>query len=67
MYGEKIKDYLDEKGIKYGFVATGVGMPVNTFSAILNEKRKITVEEYFAICSVLEVDPNFFADRVKTK
>lgn len=64
MYGEKIKTYLDDNGIKYTFVATEAGIPLNTLSAMLNCKRKITVEEYFKICFVLNVDANYFAQKV---
>jgi len=65
MYGEIIKNYLDENGIKYSFVAQEAGIPTNIFSAMLNLKRKITVEEYFNICLVLKVDANYFAEKVK--
>lgn len=65
MYGEKIKAYLDEKGIKYTFVANEAGIPLNTLSAMLNCKRKISVEEYFTICIVLNVDANYFANKVQ--
>jgi len=59
--GKLIKKHLDENGIKYSFVANEAGMPLNIFSAMLNEKRKITAEEYFIICAVLKVDANYFA------
>lgn len=59
-YGGKIKKYLDDNGIKYSFVAEKAGMPLHMFSAILNGRRKITVEEYFNICTVLRRDVNYF-------
>lgn len=61
MLGTVIKNHLDEKGIKYSFVANEIRMPLNVFSAMLNEKRKITAEEYFSICSALGVDAGYFA------
>ena len=64
MYGEKIKQYLNENGIKYIYISAETGISMSTLSAMLNCKRKITVEEYFIICSVLEVDANYFAERV---
>jgi transcriptional regulator with XRE-family HTH domain len=64
MYGEQIKNFLDENGIKYSFVASEAGISNNIFSAMLNGKRKITVEEYFSICHALKVDANYFAEKV---
>jgi len=64
MAGQLIKKYLDENGIKYSFIANEAGIPINIFSAMLNNKRKITVEEYFTICFALKVDVNFFAEKI---
>ena len=50
MIGTQIKNYIYGAGLKYGPVAEKAGIPLNVFSAIINNKRKITVEEYFAIC-----------------
>ncbi len=44
MYGEEIKEYLDENGIKYNFIAQETGISVKTLNAILNLKRKLTVD-----------------------
>ena len=65
MYGESIKKYLDENGIKYSFVANEAKIPLNVFSTMINCKRRITAEEYIKICSVLKLDPNYFAEKVK--
>jgi plasmid maintenance system antidote protein VapI len=64
MIGSIIKKHLDEDGIKYSFVAKEAQIPINVFSAMINEKRKITAEEYFKICKVLKVDANYFANKV---
>lgn len=64
MYGEKIKQYLDDNGIKYNFIANEIGMPINVFSALINDKRKITVDEYFGICFALKLDANYFAKKI---
>lgn len=53
--GRRIKAYMDEKGIKYSFVAEKINMPMNVLSPILNGKRKIEAEEYFKICRALDV------------
>jgi len=60
MVGNRVKCYLDERGIKHTFVSEAIGLPANVFSNMLNEKRKITAEEYFEICKVLGVNANEF-------
>jgi len=61
MLGALIKNYLDKNGIKYSYVASEIGLPSTIFSAMLNGKRKIVAEEYFSICTALNVDTNYFA------
>lgn len=60
MIGAMIKEYISGLGLKFGAVAERAGIPFNTFSAMLNGKRKITVEEFFSICQALGVEPNTF-------
>ena len=60
MLGVLIKKFLDENGIKYSFVANGANIPVNSFSSMINGKRKMTAEEYVRICQVLQVDFDYF-------
>lgn len=60
MLGERIKNYLSEVGLKHIAVAEKAGFSLNTFSAMLNGKRKITAEEYFVICKVLNVPLDTF-------
>ena len=45
MVGLKIKEYLDEKGIKYSYLSKKSGIPMNLLSPTLNGKRKLSVEE----------------------
>ena len=54
MIGIKVKQYLDENGIKYSFLSEKIGIPMNVLSPLLNGKRKMSVEEYFLICNALE-------------
>ncbi|MBC8532161.1 helix-turn-helix transcriptional regulator [Gehongia tenuis] len=63
MVGAAIKAYLDNEGIKYSALAKRTEMPLNTLSAMLNCKRKMTAEEYFRICSALGVDAGYFVDK----
>ena len=60
MIGIKVKEYLDENGIKYSYLSEKIGMPMNTLSLVLNGKRKMSVEEYFTICEALELPVNTF-------
>ncbi len=55
MLGLKIREYIAESGMKLGAVAEKAEIPMNTFSAMMNGKRKITAEEYFRICRILGV------------
>lgn len=60
MIGIKVKRYLDENGIKYSFLSEKIGMPMNVLSPLLSGKRKMSVEEYFAICEALGVPVDTF-------
>ena len=55
MLGFRIKEYITQSGLKFGVIADRAGIPLNTFSAMINGKRKITAEEYFSICNALGV------------
>ena len=38
MIGIKVKQYLDENGIKYSFLSEKIGIPMNVLSPLLNGK-----------------------------
>lgn len=61
MLGNAIKSYILASGLKIVAIADKSDIPANTFSAILNGKRKITAEEYFSICEALNVPLEKFA------
>lgn len=61
MLGNKIKNYLDQNGIKYSYVSSKTGIPMNILSPMLNEKREIKAVEYFAICNALHIPLESFA------
>lgn len=63
MLGCRIKEYINRMGLKLGAVAERAGIPLNTFSAMMNGKRKITAEEYFSICNALNVPLDEFYQR----
>lgn len=60
MIGLKVKQYLDENGIKYSFLSEKIGVPMNVLSPLLNGKRKMSVEEYFTICDALGLPVDTF-------
>lgn len=60
MLGLRIREYILENGLKLGYVADAVNIPMNVFSAMMNGKRKITAEEYFMICKALGVPLEMF-------
>ena len=64
MCGRQIKAYLDENGIKQSFLAEETKIPRSILNAMLNGKRKITVEEYFEICNALRLNANYFAEKM---
>ena len=62
MVGSRIRNYLDENGIKRTFLAQRVGMSDSALSDALNEKRKIYAEEYYLICKALNVPMSKFVE-----
>ncbi len=64
MLGRQIKIYLFSKGISQTYIAAKTGIPNPILSAMLNGRRKIKAEEYFAICKALEVSVEKFVEEV---
>ena len=59
---EKVRQYIDEHGIRQSFVAKKCGIPVTTFNAIMNGHRKMYAEDLRSICYALEVSPELFIE-----
>ena len=59
---KKIGQYLKENGIKQIFVAEKAGITSSAMSDICNEKRQITVTEYYNVCKVLQLPLNYFLE-----
>lgn len=57
---EKVRAYIEDNGIKYVAVAKKAGIPVSTFSAIMNGKRTLHAEDLKAICEALHVSSTTF-------
>lgn len=64
MLYERIREYLNKNRIPYSAVAEKIGKPLPIFSNMVNGKRKIEAEEYFAICEALKVSVSFFVENV---
>jgi transcriptional regulator with XRE-family HTH domain len=60
MVGAKIKKYLEEHGIKQGFVAEKVGLTPSQMSDICIKDRSIDCVVYYKICKVLNVPMELF-------
>lgn len=60
MVQEKIRNYLNDKGIKYTKVCADTGISPNTFSQIMNGNRVLKADEFFRICKSLDVSPEIF-------
>lgn len=57
---QKVRDYIDEKGIKQVVVAQKAGISKTTFNAIMNGKRTLYADDLRAICIALDVSPEVF-------
>lgn len=53
MKGSDIKKYIEKKGIKQTFVSEKTGIPAPILNMMLNDKRKIEVNEYMKICDAI--------------
>lgn len=58
---ERLKQFLEERGIKQSYLVKKTNMTADAISRILAGKRKITAEELLLICEALHVDPRIFA------
>lgn len=57
---QSIKTYIDSKGLKQSHIAEKTGIKTDVLCNILNNKRKLLVDEYCIICEALEVPFDFF-------
>lgn len=61
MQGSDIKLYLESRGIKQNYVSEKSNIPANVLNLMLNNNRRIEVNEYMAICDVLNLPLDYFA------
>lgn len=55
MVYQRIADYIKERGITQAHICRETGLGSNAVSQLLKGERKITIEEYIAICDALSV------------
>jgi len=60
MVYERISDYISEHGIKQSSIAKKIGISPQSFSAAMHGDRKITAEEFIAICEALGISLDRF-------
>lgn len=61
MIHEKIKNFIDEKGIKQSSIAKAIGLSDSALSQMLAGKVRMPAEIFMLICAFLEVEPSHFA------
>ena len=59
----KLRDLINQNGIKQSHIAQKTGISADTISKILNGDRRILADEFLTICEALEIDPNFFREK----
>lgn len=59
----RLKEYIDEAGIKQKAISEKADLSEVQLSLILNGKRKCDVGEYASICSVLGVELDKFINK----
>ena len=59
---QKVREYIEENGIKQVVVAQKAGISKTTFNAIMNGKRTLYADDLRAICIALDVSPEAFIE-----
>ena len=60
MVAEKIKAYVEEKGIKQTVIAKKAGLTNQELSAYLTGRLRLPADRFFAICEAIGVSPEIF-------
>jgi transcriptional regulator with XRE-family HTH domain len=58
MAGEKLREMIDERGLKQKFIAEKIGISETALSQMLNGKQKIDVDTFLAIATVMHMTPD---------
>lgn len=61
---ERIRHYIDDKGLKMNHVAEKANVELKRFYRIVNGASTMSADEFEAICKALDVEPqNFFKEK----
>lgn len=66
MIAEHLAEFFATRGIKQKTVAEAIGMSAAAMSEMLAGRRRLSADEYVAICDFLEVPYSRFTDTAKT-
>lgn len=58
MVHERVCAAVKKSGFKQKFIAEHIGVSEQTFVAMLNGTRKISVDEFFGLCGILGKTPD---------
>ena len=53
---EKLRDLIQERGITYTFLSIKTALPVDLISKSLRGQRRLTADEFIALCDALGLD-----------
>lgn len=57
---ERIRNYIEDNGMRLNFVAGRSGIKPNRFYRLIDGSAPLVVDEYEVICKGLSVDPEYF-------
>ncbi len=57
---EMVRAYIDDHGLCRKYIAANMGISDSRLSQLLNGKRRMTVDDYVALCRAIAVDPRTF-------
>ncbi|MDD9147858.1 helix-turn-helix transcriptional regulator [Sporolactobacillus sp. CQH2019] len=60
----RIRQYIESKGLKFGYVADLSSIDDSKFSRMMLGKQGIKVDEYEKICKALNLSTSYFFDEV---
>lgn len=63
----RIREVLDEKGIRQTWLAEKMGKSFNAINSFVCNRRQPSLEQLFAIAEILDVDVKELIDNKKTK
>ncbi len=59
---QRIKDIVKERGLQYKFICEKLGIEQQKFSQCMNGKRNLKIEEFLAICYLLNLNFDDFEE-----